>query len=304
MATTTNLNSLVINYLTQAQYEAATQAGTLNENQLYLTPSEVAGETDPVFSASPAAGISTSDISNWNSKSNTDEKVKLNLTSSGNEYGIILTSTAIDKSNAETQYYDPGISFYTESNNAGGISGLTLGTSTRQGGLVLYTGNNNGRVALTTTNQTTTLRTINLPDKDGTIALTSDIPDNEDSITGTGVSGSIATFNGEHSITQGPALGSSTNTFLRNDGSWAVAGITKISTTATLAANGWSNNSQTITVNGITTNSDIIITSSESNYEAYTEAEIAGVSQATNSLTFTCTNVPSTDIVVNLLIFT
>lgn len=130
------------------------------------------------------------------------------------------------------------------------------------------------------------------------------IPDNGDGITGTGVSGSIATFNGEHSITQGPALGSSTNTFLRNDGSWAVAGITKISTTATLAANGWSNNSQTITVNGITTNSDIIITSSESNYEAYTEAEIAGVSQATNSLTFTCTNVPSTDIVVNLLIFT
>lgn len=38
MATTTNLNSLVINYLTQAQYEAAAQAGTLNENQLYLTP--------------------------------------------------------------------------------------------------------------------------------------------------------------------------------------------------------------------------------------------------------------------------
>ena len=40
MATTTNLNSLVINYLTQAQYEAAAQAGTLNENQLYFTPAE------------------------------------------------------------------------------------------------------------------------------------------------------------------------------------------------------------------------------------------------------------------------
>ena len=40
MATTTNLNSLVINYLTQAQYDAAAEGGTLNENQLYLTPSE------------------------------------------------------------------------------------------------------------------------------------------------------------------------------------------------------------------------------------------------------------------------
>ena len=38
MSTTTNLSSLVINYLTQAQYDSAAQAGTLNENQIYLTP--------------------------------------------------------------------------------------------------------------------------------------------------------------------------------------------------------------------------------------------------------------------------
>lgn len=38
MATTTNLSNLVINYLTQAQYDAAAQAGTLDENQIYLTP--------------------------------------------------------------------------------------------------------------------------------------------------------------------------------------------------------------------------------------------------------------------------
>lgn len=40
MATTTNLSSLVINYLTQEQYNAAAEGGTLNENQLYLTPAE------------------------------------------------------------------------------------------------------------------------------------------------------------------------------------------------------------------------------------------------------------------------
>ena len=33
-------------------------------------------ETDPVFRASAAAGITATDISNWNAKSNTDEKVK------------------------------------------------------------------------------------------------------------------------------------------------------------------------------------------------------------------------------------
>ena len=43
MATTTTLDTLVINYLTQAQYDAAQQAGTLNANQLYLTPDTSSG---------------------------------------------------------------------------------------------------------------------------------------------------------------------------------------------------------------------------------------------------------------------
>ena len=149
MSTTTNLSSLVINYLTQSQYDAASQAGTLNENQIYLTPavelatvatsgsyndlsnkptipnvpswalqsskpsyslSEISGtddlqsieglsgtsgllkktaantwtldtntyltsytETDPVFSASAAAGITSTDISNWNAKVSDDK---------------------------------------------------------------------------------------------------------------------------------------------------------------------------------------------------------------------------------------
>lgn len=34
-------------------------------------------ETDPVFRASAAAGITATDISNWNAKSNTDEKLKV-----------------------------------------------------------------------------------------------------------------------------------------------------------------------------------------------------------------------------------
>lgn len=68
MATTTNLSSLVINYLTQAQYDAAAQAGTLNENQLYLTPAEevITSETDPIFMASAAAEITSTDINTWN----------------------------------------------------------------------------------------------------------------------------------------------------------------------------------------------------------------------------------------------
>ncbi len=40
MSTTTNLNTLKINYLTQAQYDAALENNEINENELYLTPSD------------------------------------------------------------------------------------------------------------------------------------------------------------------------------------------------------------------------------------------------------------------------
>lgn len=40
-------------------------------------------------------------------------------------------------------------------------------------------------------------------------------------VTGNGTSGYLAKFNGSKSITNGPQLGSSTTTFLRNDGTWA-----------------------------------------------------------------------------------
>ena len=46
MSTTTNLDSLIINYLTQTQYETAAQNGTLNENQLYLTPTTTSTVTN------------------------------------------------------------------------------------------------------------------------------------------------------------------------------------------------------------------------------------------------------------------
>lgn len=40
MSTTTNISTLKINCLTQAQYDAAVEGGTINENELYLTPAD------------------------------------------------------------------------------------------------------------------------------------------------------------------------------------------------------------------------------------------------------------------------
>ena len=40
MSITTDLTTLKINYLTQAQYDAAVSGGTINENEIYMTPVE------------------------------------------------------------------------------------------------------------------------------------------------------------------------------------------------------------------------------------------------------------------------
>jgi len=46
-------------------------------------------------------------------------------------------------------------------------------------------------------------------------------------VTGSGTSGYLAKFNSTNSITNGPQLGSSTTTYLRNDGSWQTPTDTK-----------------------------------------------------------------------------
>ena len=50
----------------------------------------------------------------------------------------------------------------------------------------------------------------------------------EDQIAGSGTSGCIAKFDGTNTVTNGPALGSSTTTYLRNDGQWATPTDNKV----------------------------------------------------------------------------
>ena len=52
-----------------------------------------------------------------------------------------------------------------------------------------------------------------------------------DNVTGSGTSGYLAKFNGANTITNGPALGTATTTFLRNDGSWAAPTDPKVTQT-------------------------------------------------------------------------
>ena len=71
---------------------------------------------------------------------------------------------------------------------------------------------------------------------------------------------------------------------------------------ATLSSSGWSNNSQTITVQGVTSSNIVIVSPAPASANEYTEAQIQCTAQAANSLTFSCGTVPSDSISVNVVI--
>lgn len=72
--------------------------------------------------------------------------------------------------------------------------------------------------------------------------------------------------------------------------------------TVTLTASGWSNNTQTVTATGVDSDKAVIVTPAPASMADYTSAGIYCSAQGTNTLTFTCATVPSTNITVNVLI--
>jgi len=90
--------------------------------------------------------------------------------------------------------------------------------------------------------------------------------------------------------------------FLTTDGtdaSWS--NLTKVNTTITLTAAGWSSNTQTVSVTGVSSSSVVFVAPDPSDTTDYVAAGILCTSQATNSLTFTATTTPTNDIDVNIV---
>lgn len=163
--------------------------------------------------------------------------------------------------------------------------------------------------------------TITLPNTAGTLALTSQIPDIS------GKADKATTLSGygitDAKISNGTiTLGSNTITpltsYTETDPVFkasAAHGITASDITSwnskqnaldtltvTLTVAGWSSNTQTITVTGVTSSNTVIISPSPSNMEDYTNAGIVCTIQETNSLTFECDTTPTSAIDVNVVI--
>lgn len=88
MATDTKLDSLVINYLSQAQYNNAKREGTLNSNQIYMTPASSSNYTLPAATSSTLGGVKLSDSTSSTSSTNG---------------GIAATPAAVKKAIAEAK---------------------------------------------------------------------------------------------------------------------------------------------------------------------------------------------------------
>ena len=85
------------------------------------------------------------------------------------------------------------------------------------------------------------------------------------------------------------------------DGTIPTARLTKVNTAITLAAVDWSSNTQTVTVNGVTSTSVVFVAPDPADTTDYVSAGILCTSQTTNSLTFTATTTPTSDIAVNVV---
>ena len=96
MATDTKLDSLVINYLTQSQYNTAKTNGKLNANQIYMTPANSTSYTLPTATSSTLGGVKIGD--NITVSSGTISLTKANVTNSlmDGRGNVILGENSID----------------------------------------------------------------------------------------------------------------------------------------------------------------------------------------------------------------
>lgn len=75
------------------------------------------------------------------------------------------------------------------------------------------------------------------------------------------------------------------------------------SVTVTLASASWSGNTQTVPVTGVTATNNVVVSpSGRDSTTAWADGEVLCTGQGNDTLTFTCTSVPTADITVTVVI--
>lgn len=109
-------------------------------------------------------------------------------------------------------------------------------------------------------------------------------------------------YNGAHT---GAQIDAAISAVRQKESTWDGKASKPIYRTVTLASGGWSSNAQTVSVPGVLadeTKQLIQPIAASSSKEAYEEAGVSCTAQAANSLTFTCSEVPATNLTVYIVI--
>ena len=86
------------------------------------------------------------------------------------------------------------------------------------------------------------------------------------------------------------------------DNAQAIAGMALKTATASLTVAGWSGNSQTVSVAGVTATDIVWVAPTPESHDVYGSAGIRATAQGEGTLTFTCTAVPTEALTVNVVI--
>ena len=70
-----------------------------------------------------------------------------------------------------------------------------------------------------------------------------------------------------------------------------------------IAVSDWSGTSCAKTVSGVTTGSTIFVSPAATSFQGYCDSQVRASAQGTNSITFTCVDVPSDSLTVNVAVF-
>lgn len=77
--------------------------------------------------------------------------------------------------------------------------------------------------------------------------------------------------------------------------------VIQVNTTITLTAAGWSSNTQTVTVTGMTATGVVLVSPDPTDQADYTSGGVLCTAQGSGTLTFTCATTPTNDIDVNIV---
>lgn len=325
MPTSTDIQNLKINTLTEAQFDTAVQGGVIGVNELSILTDAEAGQviqvsTMPTASADELGNIyqfiGTTDVNYTNgyfykcvSDGQTPATYSWTQTNVQPQSGGLPSQTGQSGKFLTTDGTDASWSDKPLVNTATGTSALTILGSSSTASQSINIGVSSQATRTNAISVGSTAQALH----DGAIAIgstsvagaSSGQSSNWDEI----AIGNGAVASAKSAIQLGYGTNNDADTFQvwnhrllnRSDGTIPTARLTKVNTTITLTAAGWSSNTQTVNVTGMTADGVVLVSPDPTDQADYTSAGIICSAQAAGTLTFTCSTTPSADLSVNVV---